>query len=274
MIKDLQLSLAAYSASNGSVAGGNSPPQQTNSNGGVGGSSSVKQRISLIGKARVTCGAINLLRMLSHETIVHACRAAAEGESRNNTLYPGNSQSALEYDTNYILKESFTYRGRGGVDVQNDGQDAAMEIISSIMTFLSSIGCISQQGKDFYILAIPEMYDVITQIFSLLLVLLSTQLYQPMASSAELANEGGPPSSHLFLEKWVEYSNWQRGRSHQQQKNKEERIRQAQAQNFGQENTEEQGSHQNEPLLFLYLCLHWFSDRPSPPRRSRLFPER
>mmetsp|Transcript_5579 Transcript_5579/g.12706 ORF Transcript_5579/g.12706 Transcript_5579/m.12706 type:complete len:792 (-) Transcript_5579:62-2437(-) len=124
-----------------------------------------------------------------------------------------------------------------------------------------------QQGRDSNVLAIPEMYDVIVQIFSLLLVLLSTQLYQPMVSSTELAIEG-QPSSHFFLEKWMEYSTWQSTSSRQQQKNKEEHMRQQQAQSLGQESVGEPSRLNNEPLLFLHVCLHWLVSRPSPPRRS------
>ncbi|KAL7543130.1 hypothetical protein ACHAXR_012428 [Thalassiosira sp. AJA248-18] len=260
MIRDLQSGLDVYTTE--SKATGDidetSPQKSQNGYSKSVGKSSVRDRISLIGKARVTCGSINLLRILSHETIVQACclkvDASAEGESNSST-------SALECDTDYVLTESFTYRSRTEVDGNTNAQDAAMEIISSTMAFLSSIGCIIQQGKDADILSIPEMYDTIVHILSLLLVLLSTQLYQPMISSAELATDGRQ-SSQFFLQKWMQYSNWQRAEQH---KSKEEHMRQQQAQNLGQENM---GELHNEPLLFLYSCLHWLVDRPSPPRRS------
>lgn len=260
MIRDLQSSLESFSGTN-DVAGeknGSSP-------------SPIKQRISLIGKARVTCGAINLLRILSHETIVQACcskpETTGESESKSSsTLYPENNQQPdLENDANYILEESFMYRNRGEAGGQEIRRDAAMEIVASIMTFLSSIGRTIQHGKDSEIMAIPEMYDVIVQVFSLLLVFLSTQLYQPMASSAELAAEGRP-GNNFFLAKCMEYSSWQR--ASQQQNSQEERMRQQQSQSLGQESAGEQDTPHNETLLFLYSCLHWLVDRPSPPRRS------
>ena len=245
MIRDLQSSLETYSTADSNKSGDIDETITSSSagNGNPGGTNSVKQRISLIGKARVTCGALNLLRILSHETIVHACSPRPEA----------STQSSLEYDTNYILSECFTYRSRDKAG-NTSGQDAAMEIVASVMCFLSSIGRSTQHGKDTDMLAIPELYDVIVQLFSLLLVLLSTQLYQPMVSSTELAMEG-QRSSNLFLEKWMEYSSWQR--------------QQYQAQNLGQESTTD--GHQmihNESLLFLHLCLHWLVIRPSPPRRS------
>lgn len=277
MIRDLQSSLDAYSTgSNGSnVVTGEYPedgrPKQTNGSSGSAGKSPVKQRISLIGKSRVTCGAINLLKILSHETIVQACcskpRTTEEGDSKVRTLYPENSLPDLENDTNYILKESFTYRSGGEVQGQTTDQDAAMDILASIMAFISSIGCIIHQGNDSEILTIPEMYDVIVQMFSLLLVFLSTQLYQPMVSSAELGGEGRQ-SNQFFLEKWMQYAHWQRTSSVEQQQKREERMRQQQAQNLGQENSAELGNVRNESMLFLYTCLHWMASRPSPPRRS------
>ena len=191
-----------------------------------------KQHLSLIGKARVTCGTMNLLRILSHETIVQICSKLGIAE---------------ECDTS--LNQAFTYRSQGGkVDEEESNRDSAMEIIVAIMAFLSSIGStIHQQGVgDNGILSIPELYDVMVQIFLLLLVLLSTQLYRPMGQS------------HCFLQKWMTYAHWQRMSSYKQQHGEDEHMRQQQAQNNG-------------PLLFLQLCLQWFVDRPLPPRRSIAF---
>jgi hypothetical protein len=217
--------------------------------------SSAKRRISLIGKARVTCGALNLLRILSHETIVQACCSKEEGVIPVHTR-----QSALNCNSHYLLKNCFTYRSHGGVEGQfNTDQDAAMDIIVSITAFFSSVGLIIQEGNDTEILAIPEIYDVIVQIFSLLLVFLSTQVYQPMISSTELRNEVRE-SSHFFLDKWMAYS--------QQQRNKVEQSRQQQVQSFGSDGTDESVIVHNEPQCFLYVCLHWLVVRPRPPRRS------
>ncbi|KAL7552015.1 hypothetical protein ACHAWF_015226 [Thalassiosira exigua] len=262
MIRDLKSSLEAYlAASDGNALADKSPldTEQREANGSVAaGKSRAKQRISLIGKARVTCGATNLLRILSHEIIVQASRPKsdidleAEDEMRRRTLYPENNT----HDN--ILQESFTYRRRSQaeVDGQDIGQDAAMDIVASSTTFISSIGRNIHQGAD-GILAIPEIYDAQMQILSLLLVFLSTQLYHPMASSSELEMEGRPNHCQFFLGKWMEYA--------LQQKNKEERLRQQQAQSLGQENTDCLG---NETRLFLYSCLRWLIDRPKPPRRS------
>ncbi|KAL9182779.1 hypothetical protein ACHAXT_004058 [Thalassiosira profunda] len=237
MVRDLQSSLDVYSTS----TEGTDPPSR---------GSLVKRRISLVGKARVTCGAINLLRILSHETIVQACGSADMGG-----------------DCNAFLKEAFTYRNRGEVSGNVEGQDAAMEMIAAILGLLSAIGLAAQQGSDVNFMEIPELYDVVAQILSFLLVLLSTQLYLPMESSAELVAQGHQ-SRHFFLEKIMEYSRWQGARSRELWKNREERMRQQQAHSLGQENGGEDGRLHNEPLLFINVCLHWLVSRPSPPRRS------
>ena len=260
MLRELQSSIGGYFTDDNKVESSGAIDETVSSNHSDQsnrdpGNSSTKRRISLIGKARVTCGALNLLRILSHETIVQACC------SKQDVTFPGNSrQSALECDTNTILKNCFTYRSHGGVEGQSSNdQDAAMNIIASIMAFFSSVGLVIQQGNDSEILAIPEMYDVIVQVFSLLLVLLSTQVYQPMISSTELLNEGRD-SSNFFLDKWMQYA--------QELRNKVEHSRHQQVQSFGLETTDESINVQNEPQRFLSVCLHWLVVRPTPPRRS------
>lgn len=254
MIRELQTNVGGYftddnNASDIDETVSSNPPNYSKRE-----NKSTKRRISLIGKARVTCGALNLLRILSHETIVQASCSKRDDVSLGN-----NRQPELEYDTNYLLKRFFTYRSHGGVEGRNNNdQDAAMEIIASIMSLFTSVGLIIQQGNDSEILAIPEIYDVIVQTLSLLLVLLSTQVYQPMISSTELLNEGRE-SSNFFLDKLMICS--------QQQRNKAEHLRQQQVQSFGLEATDDNMVH-NEPQHFVNACLHWLVVRPRPPRRS------
>lgn len=129
--------------------------------------SPAKLRTALIGKSRVTCGAINLLRILTHEVIVDACRS--------------------EFDTSTCLVQSFTYRGKEGE------QDSAYQVTATIMHFLAAIGRIIRRQAD--LLAIPEVYDVVFQVQALLLTFLSSQLYQPLISSSEASK-----CDNLFLD--------------------------------------------------------------------------
>jgi len=217
-----------------------------------------KHRIRIIGKARATCGALNLLRLLSHETIVQACDNSAKAAQQSSTTATTNQEGSNYYyseqstavnDTNYLLKESFTYRSRqssgggGGGDQEND---AAVQIISSMMLFLSTVGTTATNTPE--IITIPEIYDVIVQILSLFLVLLSTQLYQPMVSSAEAA-ESEIPQGNFFLDKFMEYSSWQR-------------------QNYRKQQQQHDNGIVSEPMALLSSCLNWLVERPAPPRRS------
>lgn len=236
------------------------------------GDSTTKQRISLIGKARATCGAINILRLLSHETIVEACRPDAAAANENNTYYQGTRQSA-EHGVNYKLRESFTYRSRdlNGLDGQIDGQDTALDLISSVMSFLSTLGKLMSQessnssykSSSFDPLSVPEVYDVVIQILSLLLVLLSTQLYQPMISSPQLAEAGQTTSNHYFLEKLMDYAFWQRQNSRQLRR--DDRVGRENLNGSAQSET---ANIDNEPQLFLLSCFQWLILRPKPPKRS------
>ena len=224
------------------------------------GKSTTKQRIALIGKARATCGVINVLKLFSHETIVEACQQQGNSSS---TYY--DYQSASQ-GVNNVLREAFTYRSRdlNGLDAKIDGQDGAIDLISSIMSFLSTFGQLAghegdanlESSKYFDALSIPEVYDVIVQVLTLMLVLLSTQLYQPMISSAQLAEEGHTTSNHYFLERLMDYSYWQRQNSRQ-------------ARPSGEDNLNGLSTRvDNEPLLMLQSCFHWLISRPKPPKRS------
>ncbi len=209
---------------------------------------SSKHRITIIGKARATCGALNLLRLLSHETIVQACDSAKvqeQGDTEGSNYY---SEQPPGSDTNNLLKESFTYRSRQSSGSGDQENDAAVQIISSIILFLSTVGASATSASE--IISIPEIYDVIVQTLSLLLVLLSTQLYQPMVSSAEAA-DSEIPHGNFFLDKFMEYSSWQRQNYRAQQQQRHDN-------NVGV----------NEPMALLSACLNWLVERPAPPRRS------
>ena len=224
------------------------------------GKPTTKLRIALIGKARATCGAVNILKLFSHETIVEACQQQGSGGSSYHD-YQSASQGV-----NNVLREAFTYRSRdlNGLDAKIDGQDAAIDLISSIMSFLSTFGQLTCHEGDAYLespkffdpLSIPEVYDVVVQVLSLMLVLLSTQLYQPMISSAQLAEKVNTTSNHYFLERLMDYSYWQRQNSRQTRRSGEDDL--------NGPSTEVD----NEPLLILQSCFHWLINRPKPPKRS------
>ena len=281
----------------------------------------MKLRTSIVGKARVTCGGVNLLRLLSHETIVtaifnhHHQRGGGDeyGENSNSSIHYRSQSAAASAssgnnnnDANYILKECFTYRSRGAdlyggksSDVIIYPKDAAMEIIISIMNLFSSIGTFlhdehnnndnddrddKDDGKEKVerILNIPEVYDVMVQLCLLLLVLFSTQLYQPFPNATMMINER--QCYNYFLDKWMQYSQQQQSdnsSSGSGSGTKIEHQRQYQTQNFGSSHDDyddDDGKHgrslprtSNESLYFLQLCIHLWVQCPTPPKRSISF---
>ena len=143
-----------------------------------------KREASLVGKARVMCGVLNLLRILVHSVIVSTCQQHANDEQTASL-----SQS---FDSIF-----------GYTDESNRQQtrDSAMELLTSIMALLSV--------QD----VPPALYDVVEMTLSLLLVLLSTQLYQPMVSSLEQIERDqelskhilkGGLGNHYFLDKFLQ----------------------------------------------------------------------
>lgn len=149
--------------------------------GNVTNTSDPSKRVELIGRARATCGALNLLRLLSHAVIVNACSAASSS----------SSQSSVS-STSVYLAEAFAYRSSGGGSRSSTSRDrvGALEIIDAVFTFLSATSfsklTSAKSTAGDIITTIPELYDVMNQCLSLLIVLISTRLYSPMMSSWQL----------------------------------------------------------------------------------------
>jgi len=129
-------------------------------------------RISRVGKARATAGALQLLRLLSHSVIVRCC--VIENDRRA--------------DSNTDLEEAFTYHTRG--DLPHD-QLASGPLLNAIMDLIVRV------GKYADALCTPEVYDTIVLAFRLLFVLCGTQLYQDFESSS--LRPDNEQRVHLFL---------------------------------------------------------------------------
>jgi hypothetical protein len=109
------------------------------------------QTIALVGKARATAGALNLLRILIHFVLAH------------------NSKH---------LEQVFVYRNRDITERHAANRMAGHDLCHASLAFVSSMSRASWQR-------VPELYDATHQTLQLVLVLCSTQLYQPMISSAQ-----------------------------------------------------------------------------------------
>jgi hypothetical protein len=169
-----------------------------------------------------------------------------------------------------------------------------MKLFSSIGTFLlHTTDCNNKDdGKEQLerILNIPEVYDVMVQLCLLLLVLFSTQLYQPFPNTTMMINEQRQCYNY-FLDKWMQYSQQQQSNNNNSSSSRSgggstivEHQRQYQTLNFGNSSSyddDDSGKHgkncllllrksnnSNEPLYFLQLCIYLWVHCPTPPKRS------
>jgi len=183
-------------------------------------------RIATVGRARATAGALNLLRILVHAVIVH---------SRS----PG-PQEQQQQSPDHYLQECFLYKSRDSAREQDTGSD----LIDALVSFLNSNPPLTS--------TIPELYDTAVLSFQMLLVLLSSQLYQPMISSFMRADEedeyyGG--SCGFFWDKLMALS---QAYQHQQQATI----------------SSSSSSPPWAPRSLLETLLDWTLYRPSAPQRS------
>ncbi|CAJ1945657.1 unnamed protein product [Cylindrotheca closterium] len=136
-------------------------------------------RISRVGKARATAGALQLLRLLSHSVVVRCCKDSFGNESRA--------------ESNTDLEEAFTYHTRG--DLPRD-QLASGPLLNAVLDLIVILGkCVDA-------LRTPELYDTIVLAFRLLFVLCGTQLYQDFESSSLRPDE--EPRFYSFLDQFFE----------------------------------------------------------------------
>lgn len=113
-------------------------------------------KISLVGKSRVVCGALNLLRIMIHEVIIS---------------YANDTDG---------LKEVLVYTSRNSA---NQNEDVSHELIDVLMTYICL--CVTKDiATEIYSTA--ELYDTLVFSLNLLLVLSSTQLYQTFVSSFQM----------------------------------------------------------------------------------------
>jgi hypothetical protein len=156
-----------------------------------------------------------------------------------------------------------------------------MDLISSLLTFVASMGGsgdgsstsgISAHSTALIMETIPELYDVTVQSLQLILVLLSTQLYQPLISSTQQKMEirkGKKLHTNYFLDKIMLH-----GRERQRRKRKHQKASDTHGEldTFG-----EISSKPGEPLddlddwspqSVLKACLAWLIQRPHSPPRS------
>ena len=137
-------------------------------------------RISLVGKARATAGALNLLRILAHPVIAESAPPQNQQSTSSSLDMSVDSRGRRRrripegpLNNTNRLKESFCYKSR-----ESDGivRDTAADLMSALLQFICHTPLMSSD-------ILPELYDCMVLALQLLIVLLGTQLYQPLASS-------------------------------------------------------------------------------------------
>ena len=196
--------------------------------------------IALVGKARATAGALNLLRILLHGTIVYYCQQSDTTTTR----------------TMEDLEEALTYQSRDGDENHrgnsNNNNKAGLVLTDALLAFLSSVPTLAIQK-------VPELYDTTVLSLQLVLVLLSTQLYhpEPPPSSSpppqwsRQQTNNGSTTSQLYLLKHIM-------KEKEQQGNKSNKN--------GKTNGD--GVVGWSPSFLLQTCLVWQLERPLAPERS------
>lgn len=167
-------------------------------------------RIAVVGKARATAGSLNLLRVLIHD------------------VSPD------------LLRDALSYRSRDTDRVVAD-RLAGAELVTCLLNYLSSISSTELQ--------MPALYDATVICLQLLIILLSTQLYQPMISSMERKHGSSTNCSHYVLDYIMEEA--RRRRQHKYRLD-----------------TTNETSVTWSPQTVLKACLEWQLHRPSTPPQS------
>ena len=171
------------------------------------------ERIAVVGKARAAAGALQLIRLFIHRIVVNH----------------GNQPA--------ILVDIFTYRSR---DASEKDVDVGRDLLASIFCFLTAE--ITRQR----ILQVPEMYDTVVLTLHLVLVMLSTQLYQTMLSSFQKSQQKLLTNTDFFLDLLMDET---RQEGHQKIDKKAKRDTPT-------------------PKEILSTCLYWQIYRPKAPERS------
>ena len=242
--------------------------QQLNGSGEEAQVADFSKRISSVGKARATAGALQLLRLLCHPVIVEA---SSDSNTSVNTL-----------------KEIFTYRTRG--DLAAD-QSAGLPLIHSLLDLMAVLGTkttttttsSSSNESTIDVLRTPEIYDAAVFALKLFFVLCGTQLYQPFYSSFE-----SNYACHYFIDEVFRESSDENDTVNEDEGHNLQLFGSS-SRSVGSNSTRSMGngSHRSKrrsrhrqrrnqsgrpkiwtPKAILETCLGWQLERPQAPERS------
>lgn len=217
---------------------------QPSGSGAASATDDFSKRISRVGKARATAGALQLLRLLCHP-VVQSCGADA---------------GASHQSTNSRLEEALLYHTRG--DLACD-QPAGRALVHSILDLITITG-----GDLSGALQTPEIYDATVISFQLLLVLCGTQLYQSFVSSFQ-SEEDENYENYVLDELLKDGSSW--GDETVSAKNYglfSASSRSLMSQSNHRDSPGRRRQHVWTPQLVLLTCMQWQIRRPMAPERS------
>ena len=164
-------------------------------------------RIAIVEKARALAGALNLFRLLIH-TILSSSSSSSTTTTNDSALYqdPSENDTKSSMRLPVLLVETiFTYSCR-----ETDTQRTNLPI-NLLDTLLQFICCATPHNSttnysseshyhhhhDRHNATPAEVYDCSTLALQLLLVLFSTQLYQPLVSSFQQQQRLLPTTAHV-----------------------------------------------------------------------------
>ena len=261
-------------------------------------------KIALVGKARVVCGSLNLYRILVHEALVRACeceREQMQKQKQKHTNRNGNETNEnghncdvddddddVPSNSNHVA-ELFVFQcrqaGPTSMHHNHSSQSQSSEentttntcmasgLISSLLAFISA--SVESKEMQTLIYSTPELYDVAVFCLDLIVVLCSTQLYQPIVSSFQRLeyydehqtspsneqHEHEYEDGHFFLDLIMRDASQRQlcilsGKSYSN----------SNANSYT--NRKRDGAYSWSPKGVLIACLYWMSNRPPPPERS------
>ena len=211
--------------------------QEDSSNDGDG-ASDFSRRVSRVGKARATAGALQLLRILCHQLIASASLSENDGKKSSG------------------LEEAFLYHTRG--DLPCD-QPAALPLLHSLLDLISVAG-----GESNDAIQTPEVYDAVVLSFHLLFVLMGSQLYRPFRSSfeEEKANNRYFCLQELFQEPSDDNGN------NKSTVNLRRMFASHNGLSAGSLSSSTSSPHEWTPQSIMEACMEWQIRRPPAPERS------
>jgi hypothetical protein len=229
--------------------------------GGASGGASVdgvqafSNRIAVVGKARATSGALNLLRILAHAVIVEASSSESSNYLQEVFLYKSRD-TAKEQDTaNDLIQALLTYIVSVHGLLPNGSSSAAHHATSDQD---SATGSATKAGGDSSH-TIPELYDTTVLALQILITLLSSQLYQPMISSFQRQEQS-------TQQQWPDNYFWE------QLTKQAADAAQAEKETAGNDYyRDDDYSSDWTPQSLLAVCLDWQIRRPPAPVRSIAF---